>query len=165
MKRFILVAVMFVGGAAYAGDVVIDQTKVDVDQRSSVAADVDVDAKAGLGLDLGVDYSVRDGMLLSTYLRGGGAVNDSVSAGLRFGIMATDGLALHALPLDLFVRGHFGGAYVEGLVGPYWMTRARDFDAHLALGAGADLGGMSLGVELGWLNPSPMIGARASFGF
>jgi hypothetical protein len=117
---------------------------------------------------LGADWIVDDnaGSFMGTLALDGHVV-PNLTIGARFGAAILSNPSRFALPVDARLRFRFRRVYVEGLIGPWLVSKG---DKHLRLHAGVG-GGLvlaktvSLGVELGYLDPSSMIGARIAFGF
>ena len=65
--------------------------------------------------------------------------------------------------LDLVLHAGFSRAYLEFLAGP-WILFAHDpVRAHIAAGFGLRARAVTVGLELGWLDPRAIIGLRVSF--
>lgn len=149
--------VLILGFVLVAGPVFAD---------ASAGVDVDVSTSATLGLGAGVDHWVDVGMVNSGFLYGVfPAGKDGVQAGFRSGVSVNHNASLLAVPIDGFVRFDAGSAYVDAILGPWYLTRARDFRTHAALGVGAKFDSVSLGIEAGYLNPAPIVGGRFAFAF
>lgn len=120
---------------------------------------------AQVRLGLGADYQVARRGLLELMLTVDGAVARYVRVGGRFGALATTGGPTFGVPLDLAVRAELASrrVYLEGLVGPWVMFDDRLIHLHAAIGFGLQSGGLSFGIEVGWLDPSPMAGLRLAF--
>jgi hypothetical protein len=87
-----------------------------------------------------------------------------LSLGARFGAMFLSEPDRFGAPIDGRLRLRAGGLYVDGLVGP-WIVFADD-DAvrlHAAFGFGILTRSLSFGLEVGWLDPTSMVGVRVAF--
>lgn len=131
-----------------------------VPQQSEAAT-----VRAGLGASYWLD---QESALFDFTLGLEGRIARPVSAGARFGVaLITEGNDL-AIPLDLTLRFHPGGApiYLEGLVGP-WIVLGRGdaLRVHAAFGFGFERQGFSIGLEAGYLDPSPIIGVKLGYRF
>jgi hypothetical protein len=116
-------------------------------------------------LGLGADWLVSpgDGAFQLT-LAGDHRVSQHLSWGGRIGLLALTDPGRLGVPIDARLRGHFGRIYVEGLVGP-WIVFS-DHDAlrfHGAIGFGLATRSVRIGLEVGYLNPSSMVGLRLAF--
>lgn len=120
---------------------------------------------ANVRLGLGADYQVARRGLLELTLTVDGAVARYVRVGGRFGALATTGGPVFGVPLDLAVRAELASrrVYLEGLVGPWILFDDRILHLHAGIGFGLQSGGLSFGIEVGWLDPSPMVGLRLAF--
>lgn len=125
--------------------------------RASEAANV----RLGLGADAWLDgrggiFSLLVGV--DTRLAG------PLSIGGRFGAALATGPDDVAVPLDLVLRLNFRNAYVEGLAGPHiFFDDDSHLRAHAAFGFGLTNGPLSFGIEVGYLEPEPVIGLRLGY--
>lgn len=126
---------------------------------TSEAADV----RAGLGADYWIDQSPAFSFTLGVE----GRVARPVAVGVRFGAaLFTDGNDV-GIPLDLYLRANVArSVYIEGMAGP-WIVFGRDdeFRAHAAFGFGLQGKSASIGIEVGYLEPDPVIGLRLGYRF
>jgi hypothetical protein len=116
-------------------------------------------------LGLGADWltSPGDGAFQLT-LAGDNRVSQHLSWGGRIGLLVLTDPSRFGVPIDFRLRGHFSRIYVEGLVGP-WLV-FRDGDAirfHGAIGFGLQTNHVRVGLEVGYLNPTSMVGLRLAF--
>lgn len=119
-------------------------------------------ANAAVRLGLGADYQVGGTGLYHLTLAVDGAVARSLTVGGRFGALIRPPDAL-GVPLDLVVRASLANdrVYLEGLAGPWiFLGGVR---AHTAFGFGLQGRAVAAGLELGWLDPSPMLGLRLAW--
>jgi hypothetical protein len=124
-------------------------------------------AEAGVALGLGADYWVdpevgafQATLALDTPLA------KRVTVAARFGVAVTSGPNDVAVPIDLRLRMWTRSRlYFDALVGPWLYFGGGDWlRAHVGVGFGLlSKGGMSLGLEAGWLDPSAIVGIRLGF--
>lgn len=121
-------------------------------------------AEAGLGADFMVDDNAA-GVMATLALET--PIARRLSVGGRFGVFLESDPSRLGVPLDARLRFHTRALYVDGLVGPWIFFREpQRVRFHGALGVGLFLRGrVSLGIELGYLDPSAMLGARFAFAF
>ena len=116
-------------------------------------------------LGLGADWlsSPKTGAFQLT-LAGESWIGRHLSWGGRVGVLALTDPSRFGVPIDLRLRGHFGRIYVEGLVGP-WLV-FHDGDAlrfHGAIGFGLESRSVRVGLEVGYLDPTSVVGLRLAF--
>jgi hypothetical protein len=121
-------------------------------------------AEAGVGADFMVDDNA--GGFLAT-LALDTPVARKLTVGARFGLFLESDPTRLGIPLDVRLRLRLRKAYVDGLVGPWIVFRDdQKIRFHAGVGAGIYLRrNVTLGAELGYLDPSAMLGARIAFGF
>jgi hypothetical protein len=120
-------------------------------------------ARFGLGADWLVDP--EDGAFQLT-LAGEKQVVRNLAVGGRLGVLLLSGPSRLGVPIDASLRLRLGRFYVEGLAGP-WIV-FDDGDAlrlHAAIGIGLIARGVQLGLEVGYLDPTSMVGVRLAFPF
>jgi hypothetical protein len=130
-------------------------------------------SQAGVRLELGADwayyyYGGTFELMLGVY----GPLARNIQIGGRFGgLVAAYGSAFgtygsFGAPIDLELRANVGDGrvYLGGLVGP-WLMFDGGFPIrfHGAFEFGLNAGGLSIGLELGYLTYSPIAGLRLSF--
>lgn len=122
------------------------------------------ETELGVGADWLVDDNATDVMATVAL---GTRVAPRVSLGVRFGAALVGDPMRLAIPVDARVRVRLIRAYVEGLAGAWFLTNEdKHVRLHLAAGAGFRVvPKVSLGLELGWLDPSAMVGARMAVAF
>lgn len=113
----------------------------------------------GLGADWLVDPEEGEAQLtlaLETPLLRG------VTAGARFGAMLiADDVGA---PIDFRLRLRTRGLYLDGLVGPWLVFDSGDtVRLHAAFGFGVLARALSFGLEVGYVDPTGMIGLRLAF--
>ncbi|MCE9671892.1 hypothetical protein LY474_29220 [Myxococcus stipitatus] len=123
---------------------------------------------ANVRLGLGADYWIDDSAAFNFTLAVEGKIAGPISVGARFGAaLITEGNDV-AIPLDLLIRANIASArvYIEGLVGP-WIVLGRgdEFRGHAAFGFGLQGKAASIGVEVGYLDPNPIIGLKFGYRF
>jgi hypothetical protein len=122
-------------------------------------------ARAGAEFGLGADWLTdpRVGELQLT-LAASTSLARHVSLGARFGMMYIDQGDHVGVPLDGRLRIHGDWIYAEGLVGPWLVFGSGDtVRLHTAFGFGLYTRSITFGFEVGWLDPTPVIGARVAF--
>jgi hypothetical protein len=124
-------------------------------------------AQAGVALGLGADYLLDPEIgEFQLTLAAESRFGRHVRLGARFGAMLLSDPSRIGVPIDARLRIRVQRLYVEGLVGP-WIVF--DDDESLKLHAGFGFGvlsrGVQLGLELGYLDPTAMIGVRVAFPF
>ncbi|MBZ4422638.1 hypothetical protein [Myxococcus sp. RHSTA-1-4] len=119
--------------------------------------------RAGLGADYWMDQSAAFSFTLGVE----GRIAGPLSVGARFGAaLITDGNDV-GIPLDLYLRANVArSVYIEGMAGP-WIVfgRGDEFRAHAAFGFGLQGKAASIGLEVGYLDPEPIIGLRLGYKF
>jgi hypothetical protein len=118
-------------------------------------------------LHAGADYQLDTTPLFLLALGVETPLAGPLSIGGRFGaLIATRPNDLGA-PIDLVLRLRFGRTpiYVEGTAGPWIFFGGDTFRGHGAFGFGFQGRSISLGLEVGWLDPKALIGARLGWRF
>lgn len=122
-------------------------------------------AEATVRLGLGADYwfDPEVGSLQLT-LSADTPLAKRTTIGGRFGVVVTSGADDVAVPIDLQLRIRGRRLYFEGLVGPWIFFEGDALRIHAALGFGLlTRGGMSFGLEVGWVDPTAIAGVRLAF--
>ncbi len=122
-------------------------------------------AAASVALGLGGDYLLdpESGELQLT-LAVQGRLARYASLGVRFGGMYLEEPDRFGIPIDARLRLAGGGIYAEGLAGPWIIPDDDDsLRLHAAFGFGLYTRSVSFGVEVGWLDPTSMVGLRIAF--
>jgi hypothetical protein len=115
----------------------------------------------GLGADYLVDPSAGVFQLTLAVER---SIARQVTVGGRFGALIVSEPTRVGVPLDLRLRGRFGRAYLDGLIGPWILFDDDDaLRLHAAIGFGLIRRGISFGLEVGYLDPTAMVGLRLAF--
>ena len=124
-------------------------------------------AAASVALGLGADYLVDPSQgAFQLTLAADAPLARHVSVGARFGAMLVSGPSRLGVPIDARLRIHVQRVYFEGLVGPWIITKEDPaVRFHGAVGFGVLSRGLQLGLEVGYLDPSTMIGVRLAFPF
>jgi hypothetical protein len=122
------------------------------------------ETELGVGADWLVDDNATD--VLAT-LAVSTRIAPRVSVGARFGAALVNDPTRLAIPIDARVRLRLIKAYVEGLAGVWLLTKEdKHVRLHVAAGAGLRLvPKISVGLEVGYLDPTSMIGARLAVAF
>jgi hypothetical protein len=118
----------------------------------------------GVGADYIVDPELGELNLtvaIDRHLRGG------LSAGARLGVLVTGSPTKFGAPIDVYLKYRTHGLYFEGLVGPWLLFASGDtLRFHGGVGLGMYFGGgVSAGLEVGFLDHSGIGGLRLSFAF
>lgn len=122
----------------------------------------------GLGLDVGAGTWLLEGLQGDVHLRVFQPFLEVLSVSLRPGLALTlnEPTARLAVPLDAGLRLTVAFFYLEALGGLYWVPSSIDpVRAHVAGGLGFRLWKFTLGVEVGYLQPSLNALARVGFTF
>jgi hypothetical protein len=118
-------------------------------------------------LGLGGHYWVDRGALFDLNLSLAAPVLEPLSIGGRFGLMLETGGNSVGLPLDILLRLRLGRSplYLEGTFGPWIFFSGDTFRGHAALGFGAQVNSLSIGVEAGVLGSDALLGLRLGLRF
>jgi hypothetical protein len=115
----------------------------------------------GLGADYLVDPEVGEFQLTLAYES---HLARMLTAGVRAGVLLTGDPTKVGAPIDFRLRLRTHRLYFDGLVGPWLVFDSGDtLRFHGALGFGLLTGAMSLGLEVGALDHTGMIGLRLGF--
>ena len=88
----------------------------------------------------------------------------SLTLGGRFGVLLLTSPTEFGVPVDLRLRVKLQRLYLDFLVGPWFLFDEPDpVRAHVAFGFGLLASGITFGLEVGWLDPSTIIGLRLGF--
>jgi hypothetical protein len=122
---------------------------------------------AAVRASLGANYWIDESATFDFTLGLEGHIAGPVFAGARFGAtLITDGNDV-GIPLDVYLHANVArSVYIEALVGP-WIVFGRDDElrAHAAFGFGLQGKAASIGVEVGYLDPDPIIGLKLAYKF
>jgi hypothetical protein len=124
-------------------------------------------AAARLSLALGADY-LTDPSAASFELLV--ALDTPVARGVTVGgrigaLVATDQIG-PGVPIDARLRLRVDRLYIDGLVGPWvFFDEGDSIRLHAAIGFGIVRRGLQLGLEVGWVDPSAMLGVRVAWPF
>jgi len=122
-------------------------------------------AEAHTSLGLGADWLADpEAGELQITLAADTPLAKHVSAGVRFGMMFLAEPDRLGVPIDGRLRLRTGRIYAEGLVGP-WLVFDDDnsLRLHAAFGFGLVTRSLTFGLEVGWLDPTSMVGVRIAF--
>ena len=122
-------------------------------------------AAASTSLGLGADYLVdpQSGELQLTLAADTKLVRHA-TIGVRFGAMYLSDPGRFGVPIDGRLRIRGDRLYAEGLVGPWLVFDSGDtVRLHAAFGFGILTRSLSFGVEVGWMDPTSMVGVRVAF--
>ncbi|HSD18928.1 MAG TPA: hypothetical protein VLC54_02745 [Anaeromyxobacter sp.] len=118
-------------------------------------------AALGLGADYLLDPEVGEFQLTLAVAT---PLARHVSVGARFGAMLLSGPSRVGVPIDAKLRVRVDRLYVEGLAGPWIVFDDDDaLKLHAAIGFGLVSRSVSFGLEVGYLDPTAMIGVRLAF--
>ncbi len=122
-------------------------------------------AAASTSLGLGADYLVDpDSGELQLTLAADTRLARHATLGVRFGAMYLSGPERFGVPIDGRLRIRGSTLYAEGLVGPWLVFDSGDtVRLHAAFGFGILTRSLSFGVEVGWMDPTSMVGVRVAF--
>lgn len=122
-------------------------------------------AHASVALGLGADYLLDPEVgELQLTLAVATPLARHVSVGARFGAMLLTEPARVGVPIDARLRFRVDRLYVEGLAGPWIVFDDDDaLKVHAAVGFGVVSRSVSFGLEVGYLDPTAMIGVRLAF--
>jgi hypothetical protein len=122
-------------------------------------------AAASTSLGLGADYLVDpDSGELQLTLAADTRLARHATLGVRFGAMVLSDPGRLGVPIDGRLRIRGSRLYAEGLVGPWLVFDDGDtLRLHAAFGFGLLTRSLSFGVEVGWMDPTAMIGVRVAF--
>ena len=122
----------------------------------------------GLGVDVGAGAWLLEGLQADVHLRVEHEFFDMLKVGVRPGLayLHYEPTPRLAIPLDAFVKLKLAILYVEALGGMYWIPSHVDpVRAHVAGGLGVQIWKFSIGIEVGYLQPSINILGRVGFTF
>jgi hypothetical protein len=122
--------------------------------------------KLGLGADFALDPGYGGG-LFSLTLAVNAPIAHNIAVGGRFGGMLTTNYTVGApLDFELLVSAAGGRVYLGGLIGPWLVfNNANSFPVrfHGAFEFGLNMGGLSFGMEVGYLQGNAIFGFRMGF--
>jgi hypothetical protein len=117
-----------------------------------------------LDLGLGAGYWFDQSALFDADLGLRANVAGPLSVGGRFGAMIASGPVQVGVPIDLLLHVSLGRGYLEGAAGPWLLFgESRPIRAHIGFGFGVRASAVSVGLEIGWLDPSPQLALRLAF--
>ncbi len=122
-------------------------------------------AAAATSLGLGADYLVdpQSGELQLTLAADTRLVRHA-TLGVRFGAMWLSDPGRFGVPIDGRLRIRGDRLYAEGLVGPWLVFDSGDtVRLHAAFGFGLLTKSFTFGVEVGWMDPTSIVGVRLAF--
>lgn len=121
-------------------------------------------AGTGVRIGLGADAWLRNrGGLFSLLVGVDTRLAGPLSIGGRFGAFLATAPDDVGVPLDLVLRASFRNAYVEAMAGPHVFFADDPVHAHAAFGFGLQNGPLSFGLEVGYLEPEPVLGVRLGY--
>jgi hypothetical protein len=125
-------------------------------------------ARAGTAIALGADWLTEPSAgLLELTLAADRPQARGLTLGGRIGaLVGTDGIG-PGVPIDLRLRFRADRIYVDGLVGPWVFFDDGDaVRVHAAIGFGlVQRGGLQVGLEVGYLDPTASVGLRLAWPF
>jgi hypothetical protein len=122
-------------------------------------------AAAGAALGLGADWLTdpEKGELQLT-VAADTRLARHITLGARFGMMYFGDGQYVGAPIDGRLRVRASRLYAEGLVGPWIVFGGNDtVRLHAAFGFGLYTRSLTFGFEVGWVDPTPLIGVRVAF--
>jgi hypothetical protein len=122
-------------------------------------------AHAGAALGVGADLLTepRAGEFQLT-VAADTALARRITLGARFGMMYFGEGQYVGAPIDGRLRVRTGRLYAEGLVGPWIVFGGTDtLRLHAAFGFGIYSRSLTFGFEVGWVDPTPIVGVRIAF--
>ncbi len=122
-------------------------------------------AEAGTALGIGADWLTdpNAGELQLT-LAADTRLARHLSVGMRFGALWLSEPDRFGVPIDGRLRVRSSRVYAEGLVGPWIVFDDHDkVRLHAAFGFGLATRALTFGLEVGWLDPTSMVGVRVAF--
>lgn len=116
------------------------------DLRLGLGADYWLDRSAAFNLTLGVDAELVG----------------PIAVGARFGALLVTSPNTLAVPADLVLRANISRrrVYIEAMAGPWIFFEGDTFRTHAAFGFGLQGKSVSIGLEVGYLEPEPIVGVR-----
>ncbi len=117
-------------------------------------------AAASIRLGFGADYWFNGHGEFNFTVAPMVSLSRAVSVGGRLGMLVVTSPANAGVPLDLQLRIAIERIYLEGSVGPWILFTDSPVRAHGAFGLGLQAGIVSFGFEVGWLDPSALMGVR-----
>lgn len=125
------------------------------------ARPAEASAALGLGADYLLDPEVGEFQLTLAVAT---PLTRQVSVGARFGAMLLSEPARVGVPVDVKLRVRMDRLYLEGLAGPWIVFDDGDaLKLHAGVGFGLVSRSVSFGLEVGYLDPTAMIGVRLAF--
>ncbi|HSN92076.1 MAG TPA: hypothetical protein VLS93_12675 [Anaeromyxobacteraceae bacterium] len=127
-------------------------------------------AEASVQLGLGADYwfdpevgALQLTLAADTYLARHATIGARFGAVVTSDPSGTSDVGEVGVPIDLRLRIRGRRLYFDGLVGPWIFFEGDAFRIHAGLGFGLLSGSMSFGLEVGWVDPTPIAGIRLAF--
>jgi hypothetical protein len=122
-------------------------------------------AAAGAALGLGADWLTEPKAgELQLNVAADTALARHVTLGARVGMMYFGDGQYVGAPIDGRLRVRTGRLYAEGLVGPWLVFGGTDtLRLHAAFGFGIQSRSLAFGFEVGWVEPTPVVGVRLAF--
>jgi hypothetical protein len=119
---------------------------------------------AQVDLGLGAGYWFENSGLFDVNIGMRAGVARSLSVGGRLGAFIATNPSELGIPVDLQLRVAVGHAYLEGMAGP-WILFGGDpsIRAHVGFGFGLRARSVSVGIEVGWLDPDALLSLRVAF--
>jgi hypothetical protein len=121
-------------------------------------------AQASVNLGLGADWIESESNDFNLTLGADSFLARHFSIGGRAGVAFFDDVHHVGIPIDFQLKLHIQRIYFAGLVGPWILFRTgNDVRFHAAFGFGIEAGAIALGLEVGSLSDSVMVGGRLGF--
>jgi hypothetical protein len=122
-------------------------------------------ARAATRIGLGADYHLYGRGIFQLTLDVDTFLARHLSVGGRFGALLASTPTTFGVPVDVYLRLRLRRIYLQGLIGPWILFYApASVRLHAAFGFGLEArGGLSVGLEVGWLDPSAIVGLRLAW--
>ncbi|XXF77977.1 hypothetical protein P2318_33740 [Myxococcaceae bacterium GXIMD 01537] len=124
-------------------------------------------AAAGVRLNIGADYWLEHSAAFNLTLGVDADVVGPIAIGARFGALLVTEPNTFGVPLDIILRANVADrrVYIEAMAGPWVFFEGDALRTHAAFGFGVQGRRVSLGIEVGYLEPEPVIGLRLGYRF
>lgn len=121
-------------------------------------------ARADLRLGFGAHDWIDVSPAFDIALAGSTNIARHLEVGARGGAAIVTSPSKAMIPLDLQLRVVASRIYVEGSAGPWFVLDDHPVHAHGSIGLGLRAGDVEVGLEVGWLDPKPILGLNVALG-